>query len=209
LDLEIAEIKEARGYGYYEAYNPLTSIADRARPLVCRERQTTGITCGSVPPDLEPLLPIVQTILTETEQFARAVLQDRHARRDLFMTAVNGQPDNYFAIDQACRLGAPVVNIGEARLWQEDNADSANAWVQELALLPFEVPDQLPPGVHEDLLQDIEDMELELSDVQMAQVIREMAETYSDSYKQTFLLNGSNIAVRGDQALSLQRCYAE
>jgi hypothetical protein len=255
LDEEVAQIREQQGYGYYAVYNPLTSIADRTLSLVCRERNLTAERCGPVPGDVEPLLPIVQVILDETEQFARAVLLNRVAQRERLLAALDGQTENYFALGQACQMGAQVVNMGQARIremreepdassWQElalaetrqlGQADtegwlllyrnnlnsvvfsspwhvvarSGGEWAYEDVLLPFELPAELPEDIHEQMMQDLEIFEITPTEEQLAQLIEELKQSHSDSYTQVFLLNGSRIALNGNQELQMTDCQID
>ncbi|ALO45536.1 hypothetical protein [Pseudohongiella spirulinae] len=255
LDEEVAQIRAQQGYGYYAVFNPLESIAGRTLPLICRERNLTAERCGPVPAEAEPLLPIVQVILNETEQFARAVLVEKASQREVLLAALNGQPENYFALGQDCRMGARVVNMGQARIrefrddpdassWQElaladtqqlGQADSdgwmlmyrnnlnsivinspwhviarnGGEWAYEDVLLPFELPAELPEDIHEQMLQDLEIFEITPTEEQLAQLVEELKQSHSDSYTQVFLLNGSRIALNGNQELQMNNCWID
>ncbi|KCZ50985.1 hypothetical protein HY29_06445 [Hyphomonas beringensis] len=124
LDKEIAHIKEFKGYGYYEAANPLETLAEKTQTLACRERPSNGKPCRPVPAELENNAATVKIMIETTEAFGKAVAAEKIKEQQDFLAAV-GDITQFSAFkDEACKADMLVVKTGEARVKSKETEDT-------------------------------------------------------------------------------------
>lgn len=122
LDQEIANIREFKGYGYWEVGNPLESFADTTQPLACRERPKPGKTCAAVKPELEPAADRVKVTLETTETFGKAVAAYVIKVHADLLADVGGDLSKYAVIGtETCQRGAYVAKLGDALVKEEQS----------------------------------------------------------------------------------------
>jgi hypothetical protein len=132
LDKEIAHIQEFKGYSYYEAANPLETLADKTITLACRERPSNGKPCRPVPPELEGNAPTIRTMIETVETFGKAVAAEEIRVKQAFLASV-GDITAFSAIgDKACTRDALVVKVGDALTKTKVTDDTSGAMTQEV-----------------------------------------------------------------------------
>ncbi|MBA3068844.1 MAG: hypothetical protein FP825_10215 [Hyphomonas sp.] len=132
LDKEIAHIQEFKGYSYYEAANPLETLADKTITLACRERPSNGKPCRPVPPELEGNAPTIRTMIETVETFGKAVAAEEIRVKQAFLASV-GDITAFSAIgDKACTRDALVVKMRDALTKSETTEDSFGSMTREV-----------------------------------------------------------------------------
>lgn len=138
IDKDVARARESMGANYKQLSDPLASFAERMLPLVCRERKLSSAKCTAVPADLEPARPLMLAMLTQTEAFGKALIAERESQKNLVRKALKGPAENYFGLNDQCRLQGLVINMGQARKRSRVQQGGVIASTSELAVAKVE-----------------------------------------------------------------------